>query len=308
MTQRIGIALCGCGYWGEIVLKNLLQIEAVEVKLVLDVDENRLMVLQQNYPNIIFGSNNQLLSTIEGIVAVCIAGPIFSHYTTAKFCLSLKKHVFVEKPLCTSKDELRDLFQLAQNNNCHIVSNYNLLQAKAFKYLAHEFSKNTTSIHKIEFNRLNTGGYKENNDVLWDLFVHDLALFATLFLSDEVLEVKLISKQKNNQQKIVAAEVAIYLHSGITAHFNFSWQSAKVNRSLNAHTKQGVLRWVQEKNMDKISLNDKVLATIHNDNNVKNSIENFVLQIQENTPNYNWHFKLNQKINQCIQTILAHQD
>lgn len=56
--------------------------------------------------------------------AVFILTPPSSHYDIAKHAIKSKKHVFVEKPLCTNPKESFDLVSLAKKNSVYLSCGY----------------------------------------------------------------------------------------------------------------------------------------------------------------------------------------
>lgn len=63
---------------------------------------------------------NELLSDTE-IQLISICTPPSTHYSYAKQCLEHGKHVLVEKPFCTTKEETEELLQLAEEKNLLIM-------------------------------------------------------------------------------------------------------------------------------------------------------------------------------------------
>lgn len=81
-------------------------------------DKNRAMAFahQHNIP-FFFDSLDEMLQSKE-IDAVYIASPNALHFSQAWLCLSRKKHVICEKPLCSNWEETERLIQFAKENQC----------------------------------------------------------------------------------------------------------------------------------------------------------------------------------------------
>ena len=78
----------------------------------------------------------------SGISLVSIATFDHDHGKTVLECLESGKHVFVEKPLCTSIEELSKIKKsLAEKNNLHLMSNLVLREAELYKWLREKIKK-----------------------------------------------------------------------------------------------------------------------------------------------------------------------
>lgn len=75
---------------------------------------------------------NDFLKQVE---AVYIATPHIYHYEYAKQALLNKKHVLCEKPMTLNKDEAKELFSIAKNNNVVILEAIKTAFCPAFSHL-----------------------------------------------------------------------------------------------------------------------------------------------------------------------------
>ena len=74
----------------------------------------------------------------DQIEAVFIATPSETHFEIAKYALTNKKHVFIEKPICFKNNEYQVLKNLAKENSLILHVNY-----------IHLYNENFTSLIKI---------------------------------------------------------------------------------------------------------------------------------------------------------------
>ena len=98
----VNVCIIGLGYWG----KNLLRVFNSQTNVVAGVNKSSHTVdLQKKYPKIQFYNKYRDIIKDSVIDAVIIATPTHTHFEIAKYCLEQGKHVFLEKPMCSSLNE-----------------------------------------------------------------------------------------------------------------------------------------------------------------------------------------------------------
>src|SRR4030042_1581336 len=107
------IAIVGIGKWGRVLLKELSDSITFKYFLGAGSTENAAWV-KENYPNIRKAKNLKQILNDSEISSVIIATPISSHFEIAKRSLIAKKHVFVEKPACTTEQQAKELLRIAK--------------------------------------------------------------------------------------------------------------------------------------------------------------------------------------------------
>jgi predicted dehydrogenase len=120
-TDRMPIALIGCGGMGSNHLQLLSARKDVQVRWVCDVDKDRLETARQTVEKN-SGSSPKTTADLreiladEGIAAVFIATPDHWHAPAAILALDAGKHVYVEKPCCHNVREGRLLADAVQRS------------------------------------------------------------------------------------------------------------------------------------------------------------------------------------------------
>ena len=112
---NVRVAVIGAGYWGKNLVRNFANLETLAA--VCDSDAERLASFSEQYPSAnLFHSYSDVLGddTIHG---VAIATPAEMHADTVRKALLAGKDVFVEKPLCLSVEEGKELVVLAKKHN-----------------------------------------------------------------------------------------------------------------------------------------------------------------------------------------------
>jgi predicted dehydrogenase len=112
------VAIIGLGYIGKVHLDTLLRIPGLEVVAISDVNEAIISDISKKYGIPKYTTDwNSLLDDPE-IEAFHNCTPNNLHFELNKILLQEGKHILSEKPLCLSKDQARELRDLAVENNC----------------------------------------------------------------------------------------------------------------------------------------------------------------------------------------------
>jgi UDP-2-acetamido-3-amino-2,3-dideoxy-glucuronate N-acetyltransferase len=215
-----GVAVIGCGFWGQNLVRNFHDFGAL--RAICDLDANRLKELSDRYG--VHATNRvEDVLTSDDVKAVAIAAPAAQHFDLARRAILAGKDVFVEKPLALRVEEGEELVKLARKHQRILMVGHLLHYHPAvieLRRLVHagELGK----IEYISSSRLNLGKLRTEEDILWSFAPHDIS--AILYLLDEA-------------PTQVAAQGASYLNhpisdvtltilnfgSGVKAHVFVSW-------------------------------------------------------------------------------------
>ena len=173
----LNIAQIGIGYWGPNLLRNLVANKKCEVKVVIEIDEERQNFVKETYPGI--SVSNLLKDVIENndIDAVIIATPVATHFDLAMQCLNAGKHILVEKPMAMTSDEVLQIEQLSDTNNLVAMVGHTFLFNSAVRYVKTLIDNGDLGdIRYIYSQRLNLGRIRTDVDALWNLAPHDVSI------------------------------------------------------------------------------------------------------------------------------------
>ncbi|UDY23118.1 Gfo/Idh/MocA family protein [Nocardioides sp. Kera G14] len=106
------IAVVGCGFVFDIYMRTFRAHPELELVGVFDLKAERMAAVSGHYGLRAYDSYEQLLGDPE-VEAVVNLTTIGSHFEVSRRALDAGKHVYSEKPLTTSVDESRQLFELA---------------------------------------------------------------------------------------------------------------------------------------------------------------------------------------------------
>ncbi|MEH2251106.1 Gfo/Idh/MocA family protein [Nostoc sp.] len=181
MTNQIKIAVIGVGRWGVHLLRNFLADPQVNVVAVVDPHPERLAAVKQQFnldENVVLTTQWQDLKKVPGLTGVAIATPATTHYALIKDALQQGYHVLAEKPLTLDPAECRELCQLAEQHHLILMVDHTYLFHPAV-----ERGKTVVQAGKLGdlrygyATRTHLGPVRQDVDALWDLAIHDIAIF-----------------------------------------------------------------------------------------------------------------------------------
>ncbi len=166
----------------------------VPLKYIVSRSQKTTGLVQQNYPLVIATTNFDDVLNDSGVRGVFICSDPASHFQLAQKALSHGKHVFVEKPVCLSFNELQALIETAQSTRTNCVVG----MQKRYSSCSRLLSKRLDLKQVISYNyRFAVGAYPEG-DIVWDMFIHPLDLVVFLFGKPEIISVLKTKKEKGN--------------------------------------------------------------------------------------------------------------
>jgi predicted dehydrogenase len=140
VTRQLGIAVIGLGI-GEQHARMYATLPACKVKLLVDLDRSRAENLAMAFSGSDAGSDFEDALDRDDIDVISIASFDDAHFDQVMQALSADKHVFVEKPLCRTIDELaRIRAALLAKPSLHLASNLVLRGADLYRWLRDEIA------------------------------------------------------------------------------------------------------------------------------------------------------------------------
>jgi UDP-2-acetamido-3-amino-2,3-dideoxy-glucuronate N-acetyltransferase len=215
------IALFGAGYWGMNILRNLRELNALSV--VCELDRQKQEDICSHYPDVRFSDSMEAIFADPSVAGIAIALPAELHGDLVRRALRADKDVFVEKPLCLSADEGKQLVTLAKEKGRILMVGHLLWYHPAILKLKELISAGELGrIQYIYSNRLNLGKIRREENILWSFAPHDVSVILGLVgeMPDSV------QAQGGNYLHERIADVTTSLlsfPSGVKAHIFVSW-------------------------------------------------------------------------------------
>ena len=177
----MNIAVIGVGRWGVHLLRNFLAHPQVSVVAVVDPQAERLAAVKQQFnldENIFLTTEWSDLQQVAGLTAVAIATPATTHYALIKDALNLGYHVLAEKPLTLDPVECLELCQLAEKQHLILMVDHTYLFHPAVEKGQTVVKAGTLGSLRYGYaTRTHLGPVRQDVDALWDLAIHDIAIF-----------------------------------------------------------------------------------------------------------------------------------
>lgn len=236
----INIGIVGLGYWGPNLVRNFSAASRASVTAVADLDDARLARIQSMYPAIQTCKDGMDIINNPAIDAVVLATPINTHFALAKSALLAGKHVMVEKPLATSRNEVLELIEIAEKMKKVIMVDHTFLYTGAVNKIKDLVSSGELGdLQYFDSTRINLGLFNPNWSVIWDLAVHDLSIFDYISNGKKPIAVSATGISHTKMPIEDIAYITLFFNDSTIAHITSSWISpVKIRKTLIGGTKK----------------------------------------------------------------------
>jgi predicted dehydrogenase len=237
---RVGVV--GLGYWGPNLVRNFMESPLFEVAYLCDVEAAMLTEFRARYPGVACTTRFEDVLSDADVDAVAIATPVSTHYELVSSALSAGKHVFVEKPLARSAEEIIELTLRAEASELVLMPGHTFLYSPPVRAIKHIIdSGELGDIYFISSSRVNLGPLRHDVDVVWDLGPHDFSILR-YWLDSVPEEVSAISRSCLRPEHSDVCFINLRYGSGIVAHVELSWLSpSKLRRTTVVGSKKMVV-------------------------------------------------------------------
>ncbi len=176
---RLKVGILGAGRWGSHLIRNFGAAARAEVVAVADPYApalERVGSLLEEAP-LLTTDWREMMAT-PGLEAVVVATPAVTHYEVIEAALKQGLHVLAEKPLTLTPAECETLCWLADASDRQLMvdhtylfhpavaAGYRLIQDGVLGQLRYGYASRT-----------HLGPVRQDVDALWDLAIHDIAIF-----------------------------------------------------------------------------------------------------------------------------------
>ncbi len=183
MSTMNKLGIIGIGNWGKNLVRDLSKYSEIK-KCTSKGNPQNIAWLKKNYPSINYVSTQKNIFDDDEINAVVISTPIKTHYTIVKKALLSKKHVFVEKPICSNMSEASELIKIAKKNNLLLFVGHVFTFNQVLKKLIEISKQEKISYAYFEWKKFGTF----NEDIFLNLLSHDISIILSLFEKPKKIE------------------------------------------------------------------------------------------------------------------------
>ncbi len=177
-SDKLGLLVVGCGYWGVNYLRVFNELPRSRVVAICDPRLERLQEMGRRYPDAILTTNIEEALAFREVDAAVICTGATTHFDVARKCLMAGKYVLVEKPMATTVADAQTLLVCAETAGVTLMVGhtflYNFGIRKIKEYLLRQ---DMGQIYYLYACRTNLGPIRQDVNALWDLAPHDISIF-----------------------------------------------------------------------------------------------------------------------------------
>ncbi|OKH23213.1 oxidoreductase [Hydrococcus rivularis NIES-593] len=181
-VKKTGIVILGVGRWGVHWVRNFFHHPQAELLAIVDLSAQRLAECREKFhldeTKVVLAKDWEAVRQLKGIDAVVMATPASTHYPLIADALRLGYHVLAEKPLTLDPSECLELTRLAQQQQRQLLVDHTYLFHPAVergRQVAR--SQQLGELRYGYASRTHLGPVRQDVDALWDLAIHDIAIF-----------------------------------------------------------------------------------------------------------------------------------
>jgi len=220
-SLRIGVV--GLGYWGPNLVRNLHELEDVEIAWICDRRPDVLAGVHRRYPAIAATTSYEDLLADDSLDAIAIATPVSTHFDLAAAALDAGKHVFVEKPLAASSAEGIELMRRARDRRLVLMPGHTFLYSPPVNAIRSLLQAGELGdVYFISTSRVNLGLHQSDVSVTWDLGPHDFSILR-YWLDETPTHVSALTRSCVIPGTPDVAFINLEFPSGTVAHVELSW-------------------------------------------------------------------------------------
>jgi len=262
-VSKVKVAVVGCGYWGQNLIRNFSELPDVEVAAVCDFNLNALARTKRRFPTVELAQDFQQIVADSRIHAIVLATPVSTHYPFACQALRAGKHVLVEKPLATSTTQVLDLMELAEKHNRVLMVDHTFLYTGAVRRMRSIIgSGEIGQLLYFDSVRISLGLVQSDINVIWDLAPHDFSIMDYL-CSESPVAVSAVGTKHLGCPFENIAYVTAHFESKMIAHFHLNWLApVKMRKTLVGGTSRMIVYDDMEK-VEKVRVYDKGVELCH---------------------------------------------
>ena len=242
--ETLSIALIGCGTWG--ANHAMLYHRDPRVHLVAVCDQNfqKAQQVAQRYgvPHC-YSDYRQMIQEVP-CDAVAIVTPDFSHRECAVYCAEHGKHLLIEKPLATAKEDADAMMRAFRENNVRVMVDFHNRWNPPFAQMKQEMERGEIGEPYSGYLRLNDCKWvatkmlpwAAKSSILWFLGSHAVDTLRWLFQS-EAESIYAVSRKGILQAEGVDTtdlyQYTITFRNGCIAQVENGWVTPDSNPNVN---------------------------------------------------------------------------
>jgi len=270
----IRTGLIGLGKWGKRLLP-VLDHESTVVMCANRSDPDARDWLLENVPGILHTYDAGSIFRDESIEAVVISTPISTHYDLAKLALESGKHVFIEKPMVTSVQEVAELYTLARSKNLALTTGYIFLHNPVMHAVQKIVDTDPVVLVQMSWEKYGTFG----ESIYWNLVSHELSIAFNLFRASLVRMRR--GEETGKVTDVDKTTVELQFAGGESCTITTDRISKNKRKAIEIHTASDrTLVWENESLYERESTGDRLALLTNDSDTLQLEIHAFIRSLQ----------------------------
>jgi predicted dehydrogenase len=231
VTEPIGVAVVGYGYWGPNLARNVSERPELRLVGLCESDPRRRAEFLRRHPSARVDEELDALVADPQVEAVLVATPPHTHFAVARTCLEAGKHVLVEKPLARSAAEAATLISLAEERERVLMPGHTFVYSPAVNKVRELIRADELGeVYFVTSSRMNLGKYQRDG-VVCDLAPHDLSILAH-WLGEPLTHVAATGRSVFQKDVPETAFLTLTFAGGAKANVQLSWLAPRKVRQM----------------------------------------------------------------------------
>ena len=175
------LAIIGTGYWGSIIIKNLIGLGFNNIT-VLDKNIKNLKIIKKKFNILKIENNFSKILKDKNFHNIFVITPPSENFEIVKNLIKFNKNIFLEKPGFHKFNDLTKIQKYLKNSKSKLMFGYIYCYNDYVKKIKKILDKKILGeIQYVSFSRKNLGPIRSDVDVDYDLTTHDLSIIKMLF-------------------------------------------------------------------------------------------------------------------------------
>jgi predicted dehydrogenase len=264
-AMPVTLACVGAGYWGKNLVRVFHELAEVRLKMVCDPQEKVRQAIQAQYRDLQVVAQYQEVLADPEVEGVVLAVPAVDHFALARQALERGKHAYVEKPLALRASQARELVELAESRGRVLMVGHLLEYHPAVELLKKLVQQGELGdIYYLYAQRVNLGIVRRDENALWSLAPHDIAVLLYLLEQEpEAVSARGASYLQKGVEDVVFAN--LHFADGKMAQIQVSWLDPHRIRKLTIVGSRKMAVFDDVESTEKIRLYDKAAEPVRYD-------------------------------------------
>jgi len=239
----LSIGVIGCGHWGPNHVRVFSELDRSRVDACADLSRARLERMARRFPQVRVTTDYRTILDDASIDAVIVATPTKTHGTLVREALQAGKHVLVEKPLCMSVDEAKELGALAKSLHRVLMVGHVFLFNRGIMKLRDLIEEGELGdVHYLDAVRTNLGPVRGDVNAFVDLATHDVSIFNYL-LGAAPVAVSATGACISQEAIEDVCFATLQYADGTPGHIHVSWLNPRKVRTITVVGSKKMAHW-----------------------------------------------------------------